>query len=116
MNPFDAIQRKLSNTKEKQMDRLKVYGLAILLAMAFAYTLTQGAATKAEYKVTRMSTTEVGISCNNGADPTGIKVGNTVVMSCTEEHNLPVNDSGTWSCKDSWSKAEFDSEHCKGVK
>lgn len=64
------------------MDRLKVYGLALLLAMAFAYTLTQGAATKAEYKVTRMSTTEVGISCQNDSNPTQTAVGHTLILSC----------------------------------
>lgn len=34
------------------------------------------------YKLTRLSPTEVGIFCENGADPTGNKVGNTLIISC----------------------------------
>ena len=30
----------------------------------------------------RLSTTEVALSCSNGADPTGRKIGNTVIISC----------------------------------
>jgi hypothetical protein len=30
----------------------------------------------------RLSSTEEAISCSNGADPTGVKVGNTLVISC----------------------------------
>lgn len=37
---------------------------------------------KAMYKITRLSTTEVGISCTNGADPTGTKFGDTTIISC----------------------------------
>lgn len=37
------------------------------------------------YKVTRLSITEVGISCLNGADPTGSKHGDMVIMSCGKE-------------------------------
>lgn len=39
---------------------------------------------KALYKVTRLTTTQVGISCLNGADPTGRKIGDMVIMSCGE--------------------------------
>lgn len=37
---------------------------------------------KALYKLTRLSPTEVGIYCTNGGDPTGNKVGNTLIISC----------------------------------
>lgn len=37
---------------------------------------------KSIIKVSHMSATEVGITCLNGADPTGVKVGDTVIMSC----------------------------------
>ena len=30
----------------------------------------------------RLSTREVAISCNNGGDPTGMKVGDTLIISC----------------------------------
>jgi hypothetical protein len=40
---------------------------------------------KSIYKITRLSTTEVGISCLNGADPTSKKFGNVVIMSCGKE-------------------------------
>jgi hypothetical protein len=37
---------------------------------------------KAIYKVSRLSLTDVGISCTNGADPTGLKAGDTLIISC----------------------------------
>lgn len=33
-------------------------------------------------KVSRLSDTEAGISCKNGADPTGKMIGNTLIISC----------------------------------
>ena len=30
----------------------------------------------------RLSTREIGISCGNGGDPTGTKIGDTLVISC----------------------------------
>jgi hypothetical protein len=30
----------------------------------------------------RLSSTEVAVSCANGADPTGQKIGNTLIISC----------------------------------
>ncbi|HXN71504.1 MAG TPA: hypothetical protein VN861_03010 [Candidatus Acidoferrales bacterium] len=30
----------------------------------------------------RLSTREIGISCANSGDPTGVKVGDTLVISC----------------------------------
>jgi hypothetical protein len=34
------------------------------------------------YKLTRLSPTEIGIYCTNGGDPTGNKIGDTLVISC----------------------------------
>lgn len=34
------------------------------------------------YKLTKMSPTEVGIYCQNGADPTGKKIGEVLIISC----------------------------------
>jgi len=34
------------------------------------------------YKLSRLSEREVGISCLNGGDPTGTKVGDTLIISC----------------------------------
>ena len=58
---------------------MKKYLVLALLTVSTAYAAERVATV---YKISRMSSTEVGISCNNGADPTGTKVGNTVVMSC----------------------------------
>ena len=52
---------------------------ALFAGMAFA------AERHSIIKVTHMSTTEVGIACLNGADPTGTKIGDTVIMSCGRE-------------------------------
>jgi hypothetical protein len=34
------------------------------------------------YKLFHLSTTEIGITCQNRADPTGRKVGELVIISC----------------------------------
>jgi hypothetical protein len=39
-------------------------------------------ATKYIYKLSRLSESEVGISCQNGGDPAGTKVGDTLIISC----------------------------------
>ena len=39
---------------------------------------------KALYKVTRLSTTQVGISCLNNAWPKAQKFGDVVILSCSE--------------------------------
>jgi hypothetical protein len=39
-------------------------------------------ATKYIYKLSRLSESEVGISCQNGGDPTVTKVGDTLIVSC----------------------------------
>jgi hypothetical protein len=57
----------------------KRIALAVLILAGFAV-----AAEPSKYiiKVARVSVTEAAISCTNGADPTGTKVGNTVIISC----------------------------------
>jgi hypothetical protein len=59
--------------------------------MAALLLLTSSVAGKAQcdtckpkpiYKVTKLSLTEVSISCTNGADPTGKKLGDILVISC----------------------------------
>lgn len=52
--------------------------LAILILAGIAIAAEQ----KAIYKLTRLSPTEVGIYCTNGGDPTGKKIGNTLIISC----------------------------------
>lgn len=37
---------------------------------------------KPVYKVTKLSLTDVGVTCLNGADPTGQKYGNVLIISC----------------------------------
>jgi hypothetical protein len=55
-----------------------------IVASALLCALCSAATDKPKpiYKITRLSVTEVGISCLNGADPTGRKIGDTVIMSC----------------------------------
>ena len=58
------------------MKRIIVAGL-ILTGICFAVEPS-----KFIIRVARVSSTEAAISCNNGAEPTGTKVGNTVIISC----------------------------------
>lgn len=51
---------------------------AILILAAFAL----GTESKWVLNYKRLSTREIGISCNNGGDPTGTKVGDTLIISC----------------------------------
>jgi hypothetical protein len=65
---------------------MKYFVIAVLLTtLAFAAERS-----KALYKVTRLSPTQVGISCLNGADPTGRKVGDIVIMSCAYSEDTTV--------------------------
>ena len=68
--------------------KTKIYGVVALLGLGLVYS-AQGAAPKALYKVTKLSQSQVGISCLNGADPTGRKIGDLVIMSC---ENSPETD------------------------
>lgn len=51
--------------------------ILILVGAAIASERTQYI-----YKLSRLSATEVGISCTNGGDPTGNKIGDTLIISC----------------------------------
>lgn len=60
--------------------------MKIIIVAACLVSVMYGAERiKAMYKITRLSTTEVGISCTNGADPTGTKFGDTTIISCGKE-------------------------------
>jgi len=61
----------------------KTLFVASLLAVFAAGVYAQATAkTKYIYKLSRLSESEVGISCQNGGDPTGTKVGDTLIISC----------------------------------
>ena len=69
--------QKERNTMHK---RLRLFAVVL-----FAMSLTAFAQTmRAKYicKVSHLSVTSVGISCLNGADPTGQKLGDVLVISC----------------------------------
>lgn len=52
--------------------------IAILTLAGIAYAAT----TTSIIKVSRLSDTEASVSCKNGADPTGRKIGKTLILSC----------------------------------
>ena len=59
----------------------KLYaGITLLLMIGSAAIASERA--KNVYKTTHLSTTQVGISCQNGADPTGRKIGDLLIISC----------------------------------
>jgi hypothetical protein len=57
-----------------------ILGLLLLAAVAVA-----GDKPKNVYKLFHFTTTEVGITCTNSADPTGRKVGDILIISCGKE-------------------------------
>lgn len=56
--------------------------LIVIVVVVLAGVLNASDRPKALYKVLRISTTEVGIVCENGGDPTGKKIGQLLVISC----------------------------------
>jgi hypothetical protein len=60
--------------------KMIVIGVAVWAILAVA----ANAQTRAKYiyKLFRLNPAEVGIVCQNGADPTGTKVGDMVIISC----------------------------------
>ena len=62
--------------------RAIVIGVSASLVLLFAVAIFAGEKPKNVYKLFHFSPTEVGISCQNGADPTGRKVGDLVIISC----------------------------------
>lgn len=75
------IASQLDSTESEAM-RAKVAAAAVLILVAAAVAADKP---KALYKVTRLSVSEVGISCLNGGDPAGKKIGDTVIMSCGKQ-------------------------------
>ena len=65
---------------------LRVFALLVLASTQGVPTLCnvagECARPKPVYKVMKLSTSEVGISCLNGGDPTGKKIGNVLIISC----------------------------------
>jgi len=62
--------------------RATIIGLAASLVLLFAVAVFADEKPKNVYKLFHFSPTEIGISCQNGADPTGRKVGDLVIISC----------------------------------
>ena len=54
----------------------------VVLAILILSALAVGAEQKYVLSAKRLSTTEEAISCNNGGDPTGTKIGDTLIISC----------------------------------
>lgn len=59
----------------------KALAVAVILASA-ASAIAQTPRVKSLYRTFRFSETEIGIRCTNGADPTGRKIGDILVISC----------------------------------
>jgi hypothetical protein len=57
---------------------------ALLAALLFAAAFAYGTQPKPNYRVTRLSANAVGVSCLNGGDPTGRKVGDVLILTCGE--------------------------------
>jgi hypothetical protein len=62
--------------------RATLIGVAASLVILFAVAVFAGEKPKNVYKLFHFSPTEIGITCQNGADPTGRKVGELVIISC----------------------------------
>ena len=54
----------------------------LLFAVVFVGSLAAQRAEKYICKSTHLGVNAVAITCLNGADPTGTKVGNTLIISC----------------------------------
>jgi len=62
--------------------RATFIGLIASFVLLFAVALFAGERPKNVYKIFHLSPTEIGITCQNEADPTGRKVGDLVIISC----------------------------------
>lgn len=62
--------------------KLTLGAIAVLAGILFGLTLTYGNQSPAAYKVIRLSPTQVGISCHNGAMPVQSNLGDIVPLSC----------------------------------
>ena len=61
-----------------------ITGLVLSLVLLFAVAVfAQGnPKTKNIYKTFHISPSDIGITCQNGVDPTGRKVGDILIISC----------------------------------
>jgi len=62
--------------------RATIIGLAASLVLLFAVAVFAGEKPKNVYKLFHLSPTEIGVTCQNGADPSGRRVGDLVIISC----------------------------------
>jgi hypothetical protein len=62
--------------------RATFIGLLGSFVLLFAVAVFAGEKPKNVYKLFHLSATEIGVTCQNGADPTGRKVGELVIISC----------------------------------
>ncbi len=53
-----------------------------LLVVTLLLTAALAAEQKYVLNAKRLSSTEFALVCNNGGDPTGTKIGNTLIISC----------------------------------
>ena len=56
--------------------------VCVLLCLATASMRGERQKIEYQYKLTKLSAVELGITCLNGGDPTGVKVGQTLIISC----------------------------------
>jgi hypothetical protein len=59
---------------------MKTKWLIAAIALTAASAVAQRA--KTIYKVSKLSETQVGVSCTNGADPTVRRIGDILVVAC----------------------------------
>ncbi len=71
----------LNNKKIKKKGKIMTKTKWLLLIITLVIT-TGSAAEKYIANTKRLSSTEIAISCANGGDPTGTKIGNTLIISC----------------------------------
>jgi len=66
------------------MRKRSSHALAVVVGLLFAGVFVYGTQPKPNYRVTRLSANAVGVSCLNGGDPTGRKVGDVLILTCGE--------------------------------
>lgn len=59
--------------------------IKVLCILVFSLAAVAQVREKPACKVSRLNPLEVAISCLNGADPTGYKAGNSLIISCGQE-------------------------------
>jgi hypothetical protein len=61
---------------------MKTTLIVLLLGFTTGLALAAGSSTHYILNTKRLSTSEIALTCLNGADPTGTKIGDTVIISC----------------------------------